>query len=439
MKTSWPPLRARFRRPGPARAGVAVLWVILMLPVVFLMLCFVVEIGNLWLARVELETDLESAALAAVKEWGDSGAAATLTPRQVGQTFAAANTVRGTSVAIGLNHNAAVVPNENAATTGTNANLILGAVTSTSPTVVFNATVAPGCGTSTTTTTKLLADATSVSSLQQKNAWGLNFQPATGSTLTITEVRIKLQTGVDADARFDLLTTVPVISDNVNPNKVALQNDVFGLSNAALVQSNVGNLHQWTNGQVTFVWDSTNKQTSDTLIIRFVPQGADGGFQPGDRIRFGARIRSVSFAGNDGDGIGRINSRITVLYSAAGVPQTPVVSTFIDSNFQGNPANHPPGLDPTNPANLPYVLPLAPSTTSGDDKQSYVEVPLTATTSSGGGGAGRYAVRAGATVTVTPICLSVWGPFSVQAHTTAVYDCATGCPRIIRVDQFIYP
>ncbi len=424
------------------RAGVATLWLILMLPVVFLMLVFAVEIGNLWLARVELENSLESAALAAVKEWGDSGAAPTLTSRQVGQTFAAADTVRGSSVAIGLNHNVVVTPNENTATTGATANLIFGAITSTSPTVVFNSTVAPGCGSISTTTVKLLADATSLANMQQNDAWGLNFQPAVGSNLTITEVRIKLQTGTDGNARFDnLIANDPIISNNVNPDKVALQDDVVGLSNAALVQSNVGNIYQWTNGQVTFVWNSTNNQTQDSLIIRFAPQGLDGGFQPGDRIRFGARVRSVSTGGNDGDGMGGVRASITVLYSNTGVPQTPVVGTYINSNFGNTGALHPPALNPLIAANLPYVLPLGVSALP-DDEQSYVEVPLIESTSGGGGGggAGRYAVRAGTTKSVTPICPSVcWGPFSVQAHTTAVYDCATGYPSIIRVDQFIFP
>ena len=134
-----------------------------MLPVLFLLLCFVVEIGNLWLARAELETALESAALAAAKEWGDAGSSSnTSTPRQVAQAFAAANTVRGQPISLVLNYNAAGVPNRNAALTGDGAQLVFGAITSTSPTVVFNASVAPGCGGGTTaSTSKVLLDATS--------------------------------------------------------------------------------------------------------------------------------------------------------------------------------------------------------------------------------------------------------------------------------------
>ena len=48
------------------------------------LLSVLLGIASLWLARVELETALEAAALAAVKEWGDQGGGETFVPRQVG-------------------------------------------------------------------------------------------------------------------------------------------------------------------------------------------------------------------------------------------------------------------------------------------------------------------------------------------------------------------
>jgi hypothetical protein len=53
------------------RRGIATIWVILSLPVALILLITVVEIGNLWTARTELQTNLEAAALAGVKTWGD--------------------------------------------------------------------------------------------------------------------------------------------------------------------------------------------------------------------------------------------------------------------------------------------------------------------------------------------------------------------------------
>lgn len=131
-----------------ARRGVATVWLVLFLPLLLLLLCFVVEIGNLWMARAELETALEAAALAAVKEWGDNSGGDTLVERNVGVTVAAANDVRGNPLVIVTNYNNAN-PNDNSSTAvpSATANLIFGAITSTNPTVVLNAGVVPTCPT----------------------------------------------------------------------------------------------------------------------------------------------------------------------------------------------------------------------------------------------------------------------------------------------------
>ena len=61
----------------------------------------------------------------------------------------------------------------------------------------------------------------------------------------------------------------------------------------------------------------------------------------------------------------------------------------------------------------------------------------------GEGGGGLPAVRAQAIVPVQSLfcrlCGIDFGPFRVRAKTTAVYDCATGRSRLIRVDRFICP
>jgi hypothetical protein len=68
---------------------------VIWLPALLALFCGLLAVANLWLARVELETGLEAAALAAVKDWGDQGGGDTLVPREVGVNFAAANCVRG--------------------------------------------------------------------------------------------------------------------------------------------------------------------------------------------------------------------------------------------------------------------------------------------------------------------------------------------------------
>jgi len=124
------------------RRGIVTLWVILFAPLFVLLLCAVADIGRIWLARVELENAAEAAALAAVQEWGDGGLVETLPARQAGQRLAGANRVDGATVTVDLNHAPAGPNNENAGCEG----LIFGALSSTSPTVVFDATLAPDCG-----------------------------------------------------------------------------------------------------------------------------------------------------------------------------------------------------------------------------------------------------------------------------------------------------
>ncbi len=411
------------------RRGVAKLWLILFLPLFVLMLAVVIDIGNLWLARAELETSLEAAALAAVKEWGGAGGGSTLTARQVGQTFAAANPVRGVPVALNLNYTAGGPNNENTASTfpPTSANLIFGSITSITPSVVFSPSVVPTC-----TLGTVLLDAYGGPSLQVNNSWGINFQapnPTVG--LTLSRVVLDLRAGGDPDAVFTVDVSPPLISDNsvntVNGSAVS-QPDVFGISNAALSASTVGTVTTWSNSQVAFVFDSTIPYQ---LTINFSAAGADSGFAPGDRIRFGAQVNNLGQ--NDGDDPGASHVTATLTYAIGGVNQLPSPPvTYVDSNFRRT--NVPSTLDPDSVTNsAPFILPNSPSVGNGNDKQSFV-------ISSGSGGGNDFAVRAKAQINVTPICSGLLGgmigPFHVTADTTAYYTCTTASPAIIRVDTF---
>jgi len=113
------------------RNGIAKIWLILVLPCMVIALCLVVEISNLWIARAELETALEAAALSAVDRWGDDseaivGVANSQNARNDGVSFAAANTIRGTALALDDNYlNGAANQNDSA-----NGELVFGAIIS---------------------------------------------------------------------------------------------------------------------------------------------------------------------------------------------------------------------------------------------------------------------------------------------------------------------
>lgn len=123
------------------RRGIATFWVIVSAPALLMLLVFVTDIGNLWLARGELETALESAALAAAKQWGDSGGAETLAARQSGVDYAAANTVVGNPVLLSMNYNPQSMANENADQRG---QLVFGSIRDLGPPLVFEAAAPPG-------------------------------------------------------------------------------------------------------------------------------------------------------------------------------------------------------------------------------------------------------------------------------------------------------
>src|SRR5438876_2568199 len=132
------------------RRGSATLWMVIWLPCLLVLFCVLVGVANLWLARVELENALESAALAAVKEWGNAGGGDTLDPRKVGVAYAHANSVRRNPVVIGTNYNAGGGLNQNdqcdVAMTPPTANLIFGAIDDSNPSnITFNAGVEPSC------------------------------------------------------------------------------------------------------------------------------------------------------------------------------------------------------------------------------------------------------------------------------------------------------
>lgn len=145
------------------RSGVAVLWLIAAGPAILMFLCIMVEVANVWNARVKLEVALESAALAGVKTWAELTEADTVpaphdSPGEFAKTSAArtaavaaaaANNVGGVSITLDRNEQDDGIDDigyDNANCTG---ELLLGGFPTTG-TTEFNVGAAVGCGRSTT-------------------------------------------------------------------------------------------------------------------------------------------------------------------------------------------------------------------------------------------------------------------------------------------------
>jgi len=419
--------RTRNRRPSRprrSRKGAITLWTIMSIPALVILLGLVIEIGHLWYARVELENGLEAAALAAVKEWGDANGGSTWTPRLVGVDYAAANAINGRPIAIGTNYNPDHPPNENDTCEG---DLVFGAITTPEPPYVFNAGIRPSCGGG-----NVLFDASDEGNLAADDAWGIayRFHPDTPPDLHIARVEIDLQAGGGTGV-FDFSMGGPTLSDNQWPHKIQdnsgnYQLDVVGFTNPS--------------SQIVF-----SNPLPHVLRIDFLEDpGFDLGFQPGDRIRFGARTRGVIGhvpGSDDGDNIGRDHVGVTVWFErGATLIEPPATGTFFDSEGRQSDCFNPALVDPVtgslivNPLGIPD-LPCPLTSSAKNNGQSYVELT--------GTGPYAFAVRAQATVEVPSLWCQVFcfpiGPYRVHAHSTAMYDCTERRPRLIRVAEFICP
>jgi Flp pilus assembly protein TadG len=427
MKHRFAQTRAKSRR------GSATLWMVIWLPCLLALFVTLVGVSNLWLARVELENAVEAAALAAVKQWGDAGGGDTLIPRQSGVSYAAANSVRGDSLVIGTNYDAAALPNQNAecdvAMTPPTANLIFGAINDDDPdNVIFNAGIAPSCALGT-----VLFDVSAERDLEADNAWGISFYntSTTPPALRITRVIIDLR-GSGGTGSF---IGPAVITDN-SPQPAVIDNS--GNSQPDLVGFTD------PTGQIIFSYPTAGQLQID-FLADINPPAVDDGFAPGDRFRFGQDTTDVRSGNsqNDGDAIGRVGTTVAVFFSLGGIPLPPltgVVGTFVDNTERKNDSLDPAIISPLtgtlilHPALVPD-LPSPPTSSATNDGQSYVLINST--------GSGKFGVRAQAIVPITPLggmpFVGTLAPQCVQAKATAEYDCLTRRVRLIRIDTFICP
>lgn len=409
------PSPARFRRGvGSRRRGITTLYLILLFPALFILLCLIIEIGNLWLARLELEDGLESAALAAVKEWAESGGGGTLVPREQGQEFARANSMRDEEISILLNRDPGNI-NENALLVGPDANLVFGAITSLEPQVVFNANVIPSCG------PRVLVDATGKGNLtDNNNSLGISFLETTSPGVRIDQVI------------FDLTLTSPsltfqsgtfTLSDNVAPHKIQ-DNCPQGKQTQP---DNVG----IGPGDFNVALSSGNQ----LLTLDFTLGGTVvSTFELLDQMRFGVSVLQGT-SSVDGDELAQFGGRVTIVFSNG----AQITEPFFDNQERSNECLKCAIADPRGLIIHPTLIPDLPcpetsaSPQGGGNGQSYA--------GANGGAGDDYAVRAQATLEVPSVCDQLFGcrlgPFTVSADTVAMYDCMKRCPLILRVDEFL--
>jgi hypothetical protein len=416
----------------------------LTLPIMLIMLGIVVNVANLWLARIELENSLEAAALAAVKQWGDAGGGATDGPRDAGVAYAAANDVRGIPLRIstnldptpsGSNPNANLRCNpvrcDRQSGTPPQGNFIFGAITDDDPNnpITFNAGIAGGCIPATVFIDITKTDAGSDTDprffgiFYDEGPAYLSIQSVSFTIPVLTNAR-KQQPFFDSNKPI-LVSNGTVGADALNRfNPDSEPKDVRGLD-----PDPVSGLDNWIcvgvpgsnpNGDICFtvsdqiLCGSCGTNRFRTLTINF----ANGAFTSTndptntDFVRYGASINQLNPPAlppgtqNNGESFHIAPVGVTVVFFDSDANTTRTASTvFVDDG------------DPANGRSI-------------------------ATIGSAGGG-GALAVRAQAIVSIP----SIWSrllalcsrPLCVSACATAAYDCSTGRVELIRVDRFICP
>jgi hypothetical protein len=320
-------------------------------------------------------------------------------------------------------------------------NLIFGSIRDDDPNypgqVVFNAGVMPGCGAG-----LVIFDVTGQGDLDSDahNEWGIAFHPTptTPAGLRIEYVIITLPAGVGINQFEDDFQ----LSDNtdgqwlVRESPVYRQPDIQGFSNPA--------------AQITHSYPLPPPGRLQ-LRIDFSADGGDLGFEPCDRFRFGQNIDfSVgggSLPGNlrDADGVGEVGTTILVHFNNG----TDSIGTYVNTTDAQNDCEAIPSILPC-PAgaedfsDVPVArmvvhpqeiddLPCPPGPPPNNGQSFGSLTP---------GGNGKFGVRAQSIVPVADfgcVFLGTVPQGCVQAKSTAVYDCITRRPSLIRIDVFICP
>lgn len=430
--------------------GIATLWVILAVPLFLALLCVVLEVGNLWLARVELENGLEAAALSAAQEWASTND--THQARVRGQAIAAANCMRGQPVALDLNESLASPPNHNASCDG---DIVLGSITFENGLVIFNADESPGAGVSgltvslcvriqTTTDTRndvsnhecpfKVFDFTAMDSMGNPfNDLAIDFvrmgvaapqngnmQTANFCNMAYYDLREKTSgTGIGTDRDFGI-DPIPNPTDSCTDTAIDV---TLGLTGASGV---VGEVYTPTYGP------EPPSRKSPTFTVNFPGVGANA-FQPNlaDFFKFGVDTDCVGPNMGTGDNVaadlgGDFHGALVVV--GFRILSTGVSAGTIAGRLQLIDAN----------STVPGT-PLPPPSIGDADFATYhasqicfQNVPVAS---------GMFGVRTNATVNVSPLCCNLGGgpggPLQVRGRTFAMFEAPSGPARLIRVDQYI--
>ena len=389
------------------------------MPALACLLCLVLEVANLWMARVELRNALDASALSAVKTWGEGGS--TLAARVEGQTTAGLNTITGSSVVLGLNAGGGT--NGNDVNTG---DILLGAITGTPGALTFDCNGTASCVTGTVNLTiavetnpsgDTFADPTSLSGDAETSFRIESFTQTLGAGAVLQSVEFDLSTmqvtptsgggagiPVADDGFFDLRAIGP--NDNNrsigNPNTKPSLIGVNASGTApSFIFSGGNGTDQFTSARVDFT-PNISPGVPATNEFFFGTDTDEVGGNPG-----GGGTTAQDFGGDFGTNAGGAGGNDP--FTSTGATVRVVVS---GQTFSG-------------------IL----TRISADRSELNIVGNLT--------GGDAFGVRTFATIQVNSVCSSVFGvsvgPFSVTSCSYARFLCTNGPPELVRIQTFTCP
>lgn len=382
------------------RRGIAILWLIIWGSLFLTFFCVVLEVATLWQAQVEINNAMDSAALAAVKEWGDSGVGSTQVPRDSGVAYTEANPILGVTYSPGTNYTMPGPgnPNGNATNTG---NFVFGSINGITDPITFNGNADVSCAAGDVTIRITQLDNGTAA---DPNTIFLSFD--SGTNLAIDSVAFTLPTSPvnnNQQPFFNAATDPQVATPAVAPP--------YPIYNGLDVNpTSLGPPPEWScpngNGDICFTFENQIAALANryrTVRINF----AGNSFTETDFLNFGVSTNQLNPPafnppqGNIGNAWGEFGVTVEVTFRNTITNVTSTASAV----FVNQPANG-----------------------------------VSEATLSGGAG-GFPAVIAQATVPVQGFCSQMFGVtfFNVSASSIAYYDCGTTRAALVSVDNIIFP
>lgn len=402
------------------RRGVSTVWIIASVPALATLLCLVLEVANLWLARVELKNAVDAAALSGVKTWGEGGS--TGAARLETQSTAAMNTVVGSAVSLDLNAGAGI--NGNNLSTG---DILLGSISGAPGALTFNCNGTPSCITGTVNLT------IAIETDPNGDTFGNPSEPTGDAETTFRIESFTQSAGTGAELQsieFDvapMMVTpvsgggagIPVPDDGFFDLRAIGANDVNrSIGNPNTKPSLIGRNFSGTGATFTYTGGNGVDQF-DAVLVAFATPIAPG--VPGsNQYFFGTDTDRVG--GNIGGGGG-------------------ATAQDFGGEF-GTEGGGGSGNDPFTSTGATVRVTISGQTFTGtltrvsDDRSELVIIGnLT--------GGDAFGVRAQTTMQVNSVCCTLFGvavgPFNVTAKSYARFVCSDGPPELVRIQTLTCP